>query len=114
MGVMTGQTLPLPDRLVHYALFERSGLILVTPIAEVGSGLLDQSFETCHVWTVTRNTPALGNRLMHCFALEVSLLVALTTQRTTISNSDNLMSFDIIWPSLDDMDDSCLVQRGHG
>jgi len=77
MGVMTGQTLPLPDRLVHYALFERSGLILVTPIAEAGSGLLDQSFETRHVWTVTRATPALANRLMHCFALEVSLLVAL-------------------------------------
>ena len=77
MGVMTGQTLPLPDRLVHYALFERSGLILVTPIAEVGSGLLEQPFETCHVWTVTRTASALGNRLMHCFALEVSLLVAL-------------------------------------
>ncbi len=78
---MTGQTLPLPDRLVHYALFERSGLILVTPIAEAGSGLLEQPFETRHMRTVTRTASALGNRLMHYFASEVSPFVTFETGR---------------------------------
>ena len=63
--------------MVHCALLERGGLVLVTSIAEAGSGLLEQPFKTSHMWTVTRNTPALGNRLMHCSALEVSPFVAL-------------------------------------
>jgi len=78
---MTGQALPLPDRLMYHTLCKHCGLVLVTPITECCSGLLEQSLETSHMWIVTRAASALGNRLMYYFSLELSPFVALKTGR---------------------------------
>lgn len=78
---MTDQTLSLAYGLMYYTLSKGSGLVLVTPITEGGPGSLEQALETGHVRTVTRAASALGNRLMHCLALEFSPLVALKTGR---------------------------------
>ena len=78
---MTCQALPLPDRLMYYTLRKYCGLLLVTPITERGTGILKQSLETGHVWTVTRTASVLGNRLMHYFASEVSPFVTFETGR---------------------------------
>jgi len=81
MGVMACQALPLPDRLMYNTLRKYCGLLLVTSITKRGTGLLKQSLEMGHMWTVTRTTLVLGNRLMHYFASEISPFVTLETGR---------------------------------
>ena len=81
MDVMTGQALPLPDRLMYYTLCKHCGLVLVTPITECCSGLLEQSLETGHMRIMAQTALAFGNRLMYYFSLELSPFVALKTGR---------------------------------
>lgn len=78
---MTGQALPLPDRLMHYTLCKHCGLVLVTPITECCSELLKQPLETGHMRIMTQTALVPGNRLMHYFPLEISPLVTLKTGR---------------------------------